>query len=123
MPDLVPADPAPALSPPAEMAAPDAAADAAAALAHDAQRAASLALLDRLEATWLPKAEAGDPAAAALVLNILKQRAVLLGLAHSPAPSPALRVAASSPAASEDGEIKLVVEYVNDWREVLRRRT
>src|SRR6266542_4382982 len=89
---------------------------------HEAQRTASLALLETLEAAYLPKAETGDTAAAALVLAILKHRTALLGLVHSPAP--ALRVAAtSSPTAPETGDLKLVVEYVNDWREVLRRRS
>ena len=88
----------------------------------EARRTASLALLDTLQAAYLPKAETGDTAAAALVLAILKHRAALLGLVHSPAP--ALRVAAtSSPTAPETGDLKLVVEYVNDWREVLRRRS
>jgi len=88
-----------------------------------AQRAALLAALDALYATWMEKAETGDAAAAAIVLAICKQRAALLGLARSP--SPALRVAATAGAGTADEEkpeVKVVVEYVNDWREVLRRR-
>lgn len=90
-------------------------------------KAASLALLARLEAAWVQKAEDGDPAAAAIVLAIHRHRAALLGLIARP--SPALRIAATSstaPSSSDSigrGEVKLVVEYVNDWREVLRRRT
>ena len=90
-----------------------------------AARDASLALLDTLQTTFLPKAQEGDPAAALIVISVLKHRATLLGLS----PSPALRVAASSASLTSDsagsapGELKLVVEYVNDWREALRRRS
>ena len=106
---------------PAKPVTPVSAPDAHTGSSLDEQRAASLALLDALQAKYQSKAENGDVAAAGLILAILKHRAALLGLAHAPAP--ALRVAASStPASAEPCDLKLVVEYVNDWRDVLRRR-
>jgi hypothetical protein len=95
-----------------------------AALAAEGERASLLAELDSLYAMWGPKAQEGDAAAALIVLSIMRQRASLLGVGGRSAA--ALRVAASSLPSAEGtdmpGEVKLVVEYVNDWREVLRRR-
>ena len=85
-------------------------------------REAVLRVLGRLKGIWVSRAETGDPAAAAIVLGICKQRAALLGLTRGG--GAALRVAASAGDGEEAGgkEVKVVVEYVNDWREVLRRR-
>ena len=78
--------------------------------------------LDGLYEKWRPKAEEGDAGAAVIVLSIIRQRAALLGLSGRPAS--ALRVATTAVPGGEEktGEVKVVVEYVNDWRDVLRRR-
>ena len=78
--------------------------------------------LDGLYEKWRPKAEEGDAGAALIVLSIIRQRAALLGLSGRPAA--ALRVATTAVPSGEEkpGEVKVVVEYVNDWRDVLRRR-
>jgi hypothetical protein len=80
----------------------------------DRARAETLGVLDGLLVVWLERARTGDAAAAGVVLGLLKQRTALLGLVPRPAPA--------QDGVGERGEVKLVVEYVNDWREVLRRR-
>ena len=90
----------------------------------DDARERMLEVLGRLEEPWLKKALGGEVAAAQVLLEIEKQRSALLGLAPAGA---AVRIAAGATTGKGDGqggggEVKVVVEYVQDWREARRQR-
>ena len=89
------------------------------ALAAEETREEILAALGRLEEKWLEKALNGEVVAAQLLLEIEKQRAALLGLGVS---ASGVRIAAGAAAGNGGGEVKVVVEYVQDWREARRQR-
>ena len=85
-------------------------------------REALLEALAKLEEPWLKKALNGELAAAQVLLELEKQRAALLGLIPA---GGAVRIAAGAQVAKGDGEggeVKVVVEYVQDWREARRQR-
>ncbi len=77
-----------------------------------AESAAGMALarLDELQEKWHPKAVGGDPVAAQIALDIHRQRAALLSLGRDAA---RLRQGTKAEAPAE---IRIVVEYVDDWR-------
>ena len=71
-----------------------------------------LGVLERLEGAWLERALNADQVATQMLLEIEKQRA-------------AVRIAAGASAGKGEGgggEVKVVVEYVQDWREARRQR-
>jgi hypothetical protein len=91
----------------------------------DKPRSRLLGVLDRLEGAWLDKALDRDSVAAQLLLEIEKQRAALLGLTGASGTS--LRIAAGAVSGKGNGEtapteVKVVIEYVQDWREARRQR-
>ena len=76
---------------------------------------ADLASLDQLEHAWLPLALRGNAGAADRILAIQRQRAAILQLALQAA-AQAEQHALAEKAAT--GEQRIVVEYVDDWRQV-----
>ena len=80
---------------------------------------ADIARLDELEQAWFPLACRGDRDAADRVLTIHRQRTTSLHLALAAATA---SEKAANDAAAANGEVRVVVEYVDDWREASRRR-
>ncbi|HET7768149.1 MAG TPA: hypothetical protein VFN74_05190 [Chloroflexota bacterium] len=74
---------------------------------------ADIASLDDLEHAWLPLAMRGNARAADRVLAIQRQRASLVQLALQAAAQAEQHEAALKMAT---GEHKIVIEYVDDWR-------
>ena len=61
----------------------------------------------------------GVPEAVEMVLEIQKQRLVLLQL--WPEGQRSVKVSAGAPARADEREVRVVVEYVDDWRQAGRR--
>ena len=76
-------------------------------------------LLDEILVVWRSRALDGDPVAVEKVLELQKQRLVLLQL--WPAAASGVKVSAGAAARSDEREVRVVVEYVDDWRQVGRR--
>ena len=77
-----------------------------------------IARLDELEQAWFPLACRGDRDAADRVLTIHRQRTTSLHLALAAATA---SEKAANDAAAANGEVRVVVEYVDDWRQAGRR--
>ena len=77
-----------------------------------------IACLDDLERTWLPLALRGNAGASDRILAIQRQRAALVQLALQAATQAEHHEAALKAAT---GEQRIVVEYVDDWRNAGRR--
>jgi hypothetical protein len=75
-----------------------------------------VALLDEMAAVWRARALDGDPTAVDKVLEIQKQRLVLKQLWPA-APSQGVKVSAGAAARGDEREVRVVVEYVDDWRQ------
>ena len=90
-----------------------AAAAAAAALEKE------VTLLDEVLVVWRARALDGDPVAVDKVLELQKQRLVLLQL--WPEGQRSVKVSAGAAARSDEREVRVVVEYVDDWRQAGRR--
>ena len=76
-------------------------------------------LLDEILAVWRERALAGIPEAVDTVLELQKQRLVLKRL--WPAGSAGMKVSAGAASRGDEREVRVVVEYVDDWRQVGRR--
>ena len=75
-------------------------------------------LLDEMLAVWRERALRGIPEAVDKVLEIQKQRLVLLQLWPANA---GVRVGAGAAARGDEREVRVVVEYMDDWRQAGRR--
>ena len=76
-------------------------------------------LLDEILTVWRARALDGDPVAVEKVLELQKQRLVLLQL--WPEGQRSVKVSAGAAARSDEREVRVVVEYVDDWRQAGRR--
>ena len=76
-------------------------------------------LLEEILAVWRKRALDGDPEGVDKVLELQKQRLVLLQL--GPAASAGVKVSAGAAARGDEREVRVVVEYVDDWRQAGRR--
>lgn len=88
-----------------------------------ARVAAEVALLDEILVVWKARAMDGDPGAVDRVLAIQRQRATLM----ETWPSGGVRVSAGPGATGMGGrgdekEVRVVIEYVDDWRQAGRRK-
>jgi hypothetical protein len=81
---------------------------------------ADIARLDELEQAWFPLACRGDRDAAERVLTIHRQRTTSLHLALAAATA-SEKAANDAAAANGEREVRVVVEYVDDWRQAGRR--
>jgi hypothetical protein len=97
------------------VAAPDGAMEAQGALEREVQ------LLDEVLAVWRARALDGDPVAVDKVLEVQKQRLVLLQLWPEGQRGQAVKVSAGAAARGDEREVRVVVEYVDDWRQAGRR--
>ncbi len=95
------------------VAAPDRAVTEQAALEQEVQ------LLDEVLVVWRARALDGDPVAVDKMLELQKQRLVLLQL--WPAGGAGMRVSAGATSRGDEREVRVVVEYVDDWRQAGRR--
>ena len=96
-----------------ELVAGQVAAVAAAALEKE------VTLLDEVLVVWRARALDGDPVAVDKVLELQKQRLVLLQL--WPEGQRSVKVSAGAAARGDEREVRVVVEYVDDWRQAGRR--
>lgn len=82
-------------------------------------------LLDELLAEWRDRAMKGEGEAVDRVLAIQRQRATLLqtwpGAGGTGASG--MRVSAGSGGRGDEKEVRVVIEYVDDWRQAGRRST
>ena len=76
-------------------------------------------LLDELLEVWRARAMNGAMEAVEKVLEIQKQRLVLLQL--WPAATSGVKVSAGAASRGDEREVRVVVEYVDDWRQAGRR--
>src|SRR5688572_28269026 len=76
-------------------------------------------LLDELLEVWKKRAMNGATEAVEKVLEIQKQRLVLLQL--WPEGQRSVKVSAGAAARNDEREVRVVVEYVDDWRQAGRR--
>lgn len=83
---------------------------------------ADIARLDELEQAWFPLACRGDRDAADRVLTIHRQRTTSLHLALAAATA-AEKATNDAAAANGEREVRVVVEYVDDWRQAGQRRS
>src|SRR5688500_1791511 len=84
-----------------------------------AQLEKEVRLLDEIMAVWRARALEGVPEAVEKVLELQKQRLVLLQL--WPEGQRSVKVSAGAAARSDEREVRVVVEYVDDWRQAGRR--
>ena len=84
-----------------------------------AQLEKEVRLLDEVLAVWRARALDGDPVAVDKVLELQKQRLVLLQL--WPEGQRSVKVSAGAAARGDEREVRVVVEYVDDWRQAGRR--
>ena len=102
--------------------APSAASAASAAPAASAASAAlekEVKLLDEMLEVWKKRAMNGATEAVEKVLEIQKQRLVLLQL--WPEGQRSVKVSAGAASRADEREVRVVVEYVDDWRQAGRR--
>jgi hypothetical protein len=93
-------------------------AEAAGALPAPSVLEKEVRLLDEMLEVWRERALKGMPEAVEKVLEIQKQRLVLLQLWPS---SGGVKVSAGAAARGDEREVRVVVEYVDDWRQAGRR--
>ena len=91
---------------------------AAGALAAPSVLEKEVRLLDEMLEVWRERALKGMPEAVEKVLEIQKQRLVLLQLWPS---GTGVKVSAGAAARGDERQVHVVVEYVDDWRQAGRR--